>query len=171
MRWIRGKENRDRRAYRSMSPAVGIGIMLFFNFLIVGFLVQPKNQPMASIYGSLLLLASTLLFGRLTWSAVFASVEGIHAANIFASFDLEWTEVNRFKIGRWKLLPSACLIHLTDGRVLHASGIAETNFRNGSAEALVDELNRELTRHVPSRGEGGAQAALFRGASTKLPAG
>jgi len=40
-----------------------------------------------------------------------------------------------------------CLINLRDGRCAHAFGLQEsTNFANGSAQKMVDELMEELAR-------------------------
>lgn len=110
-------------------------------------------------------------FLRLAFSKVDAFEKGIHVTNIFSSFDLAWDQIDQFSIGRWSLLPYVCLIHLSDGEMLHATGIEEsTNFANGSAQTIVDELNRELVERLPDRlqrsptdsGLGAAQSELFR---------
>jgi hypothetical protein len=74
---------------------------------------------------------------------------------VFSTFELPWQKIERFEIGESGLLPKVCVIHLEDGDEKRAMGIQErTNFPNGSAEAMADELNAELAMRI---GGGGAQ--------------
>lgn len=84
---------------------------------------------------------------RAGFSSLSTTNEGIRVVNAFSSFALRWSEIERFEIGRWKLLPYVCLIHLKDGSTMHAGGIQEsTRFKDFSAKDIVDGLNARLTR-------------------------
>ncbi|HWI94451.1 MAG TPA: hypothetical protein VNS60_00105 [Solirubrobacterales bacterium] len=157
--------------YRSNSQlAVGIVIAVVAGAWAIGSLAG-GDQTSLAIAGVLFGLMFVILGLRLAWAAIFSSSDGIRVANIFSSFDLSWHDIERFEIGRWKLLPYVCLIHLKDGKTTHAFGIEESTQRpNGSAEQMANELNRELIRRLSDRSEtpslssspGEAQSELFR---------
>jgi hypothetical protein len=130
-----------------------------------------SHPDAANIYiGIVFSVVFSAVGGRLAWSAIFTSPRGIHVANFMSSFDLRWEEIERFAIGRWKLLPYVCLIHLKNGKVKHAFGIEESTQRpDGSADEMAEELNHELIARSPNRetakqirGSGAAQAEPFR---------
>jgi hypothetical protein len=70
---------------------------------------------------------------------------------MFSSFDLKWSQIERFDIGRSGMLPAVCRVHMKDGRVLRAFGIQESNYsaarRLGAAKAMAEDLNKELAAH------------------------
>lgn len=90
----------------------------------------------------------TLVGLRAGFSSLTANEEGVRLSNTFSRFTLKWSEIERFEIGRWKFLPSVCLIHLRDGRKMHATGIQEARIGNYSAAYMVDDLNAELARRT-----------------------
>lgn len=136
------------RVYRSSSHRPwSIVAIVFYGAIAVDFILQHPGRLSVVVFAILFGCISTLVFGRLAIAGIFTTQEGIQVKNIFAGFSLAWSDIDRFAIGRWSLLPYVCLIYLGDGRVLHASGIEEnTNFANGSAEEIVRELNEELVR-------------------------
>lgn len=162
----------NRRVYRTSSQRTwGIIGIVFFNSIAVDFVFQYPGQIWVLVFAVLFACATTLVFGRMALAGIYATQEGIEVRNILSGFVLGWDEIDRFTIGRWKLLPYVCLIHLHDGQVLHAAGIEEkTNFANGSAEENARELNRELASRRQGRSEddekirtgpGSAQSELF----------
>lgn len=93
-------------------------------------------------------IAFTIFGLRAGFSSLTATDDGIRVSNPFSAFTLGWSEIERFAIGRWKLLPSSCLIHLRDGRKMYAAGIQEARIGDGSAADIVDDLNAELARRT-----------------------
>lgn len=167
-----GRTRSGLRTYRSKSQVMfGVIGILFFNALIIG-MVADYHRTRTFIIGGLFLFANTYINIRAATAAVISSGSGVRVRNVFGSFDLKWNEIQRFDIGRWKLLPYVCLIHLRDGGVKHAFGIEEsTNFPNESAKRMTDELNEELANRRPGgtaddqemeAGHGSAQSELFR---------
>lgn len=169
-----GRKGSDLHTYRSKSQVIfGIIGILFFNALIIGMMAD-YHRTRTFIFGGLFLFANTYINVRAATAAVISSESGVRVRNVFGSFDLKWDEIQRFDIGRWKLLPYVCLIHLRDGGRTHAFGLQEsTNFPNESAKRMTDELNEELTSRRPSgsgaeqraeagQGPGAAQSELFR---------
>jgi hypothetical protein len=162
-----------KRVYRSSSQRTwSIMSIFFFNAIAIDFILQYPGRPPVIVFAVLYGCVFTLGFGRLATAGVFATHKGVQVKNIFSGFSLRWDEIDRFAIGRWKLLPYTCLIYLRDGSMLHAIGIEEnTNFANGSAEEIVRELNDELASRRPlASGDdrpieadpGSAQSELFR---------
>jgi hypothetical protein len=92
--------------------------------------------------------AFTIAGLRAGFSSLTATEDGVQVSNTFENFTLRWNEIERFEIGRWKFLPSVCLIHLRDGRKMHATGIQEARIGDWSAEYMVDDLNAELARRT-----------------------
>jgi hypothetical protein len=167
----------SRRVYRSRSQLVfGVVIAVIFDALAVGVVLEHPSRTRTLIVGGLLVLAITYVSFRVAAAAVIASDSGIRVRNVFSSFDLDWDEIVRFDIGRWKLLPYVCLIHLSDGRLRHAFGIEEsTNVPNEAAKRTAGELNQELTDRRLGGSEaqptapssGGAQEEHFRALDRK----
>ncbi|HWI94450.1 MAG TPA: hypothetical protein VNS60_00100 [Solirubrobacterales bacterium] len=162
----------DKRVYRNSSQrTVGIVALLFFDAIAVDFVFQYPGRAWVLVFAVLYACLMTLIFSRLAFSRIVANDQGIEVKNVLSGFALRWDEIDRFIIGRWKLLPYVCLICLHDDRVLHAIGIEEkTNFANGSAEEIVRQLNRALaSRRQRSSGDdeqirtgpGSAQSELF----------
>jgi hypothetical protein len=156
--------------YRTRSQLIGgIVIIAVANLIALEKVLSNLDHPPTIYIGILFSVIFSTVGGRLAWSAVFTSPDGIHVANFVSSFDLRWEEIEKFDIGRWKLLPYVCLIHTKNGDVKHAFGIEESTQRpNGSAEEMAEELNRELAKRSPDmappilRGPGAAQDELFQ---------
>jgi hypothetical protein len=149
------------RTYRSKdNVVVGAGMFVLGLFFTIGYLQDSMEPAFRAIWA--LVLAYWLGVGfRLTRTGVRSSDRGVRVVNVFSSFDLRWEEISGFRIGRWKLLPCACLIDLKGGGTKVAFGIQEkTNFPNGSAERTAEMLNAELKRVCGSLGH----AATFEGA-------
>lgn len=90
----------------------------------------------------------TIVGLRAGFSSLTATEDGIRVVNPFSTFSLRWNEIERFAIGRWKLLPTSCLIYLRDGRKMYAAGIQEARIGDYSAAYMVDDLNAELARRT-----------------------
>jgi hypothetical protein len=134
-----------RRVYRSRSSLIAGAVWLVIaNVFAVGTIAQDPSSSSLVLVAALYGLVATAICCRLMWSGIFVLDDGIHVANIFTSFDADWDEIERIEIGRWKIARQTCLVHTRDGRVRPALGIQEsTNFPNGSAERLIQELNQE----------------------------
>lgn len=119
------------------------------NGFAISFIIRAPDSPSIIVLAALYGVVSTFVFSRLMWAGIFISPKGVHVANIFESFDLQWREIQRFELGRWKVIPRTCLIHLRDGRVKHAAGVEESvNFPKGDAEKTVDDLNDQLSERL-----------------------
>lgn len=137
--------SRHQIALFSAIGVVGAGIA-------VGMLFEVERT---SVF--LLLIAFLVLWipcnVRLARSGIFTSEEGVRVANLLSSFELEWTEIEEFRIGRWGVFPYVGLIRLSNGEQKHALGIQErSNFPDGSGEEMVNQLNSEVReRHMATQ--------------------
>lgn len=105
------------------------------------------GQGNSLLVGTILVsILFTIVGLRAGLSSLKATENGILISNPLSRFSLKWEEIERFEIGRWKFLPSVCLIYLKDGRKMHASGIQEARIGDFSAANMVDDLNAELAR-------------------------
>lgn len=77
---------------------------------------------------------------------------GFMSLNMFSSFDLEWSQIERFEFGRAGIVPGVCRIHTKSGKVRNAFGISESNYSavrgGGAANRMVEELNKELSMYT-----------------------
>jgi hypothetical protein len=166
-----GRASDDGAVYRTRSQFIGgIAIAVVANVIALAKVLGNLDKPSTIFIGVLFSAIFSTVGGRLAWSAIVTSPEGIHVANFLSSFDLRWDEIDRFGIGRWKFLPYVCLIHMADGTSRHAFGIEESTQRpDGSAEEIADELNQELMKRRSNEHQdratslGSAQSDLFRG--------
>jgi hypothetical protein len=148
--------------------AGGVATMIFFFIGLSG--VIAGSSIMEKIGSGVFGFLASLCMYRYAQSNMTAEETGISVNNPWSRFQLDWEDIARFEIGRWKLSSAICLIHEVGGRVRPAVGIVESsNFPNGSAKCMVDELNKELANRIPDRREGGsgmpagaAQRELFR---------
>lgn len=107
------------------------------------------GQGIALLAGTVLVSILFTTAGlRAGFSSLTATENGVRVKNTIVRDTLRWSEIERFEIGRWKLLPSVCLIHLRDGRKMHATGIQEARIGDHSAAYMVDDLNAELTQRT-----------------------
>lgn len=156
------------RVYQSKLPMVGgaFGTIAFF-FIGVSALVAAPSVAQKVIWGAFGLAMSACMY-RYAQSNLMARSGGIRVSNPWSRFERPWQDIRRFEIGRWKFSSAVCLIHLQDGSVKPAIGIAEGNLSNGSAQRMVIELNEELNARLSTLGVaarsdelGSAQADLF----------
>jgi hypothetical protein len=84
---------------------------------------------------------------RLAFAGIRANDEDIYVKNMLSGYRLKWNDIHKFRIGPWNIFPYVCLIDLKNGRTKHAFGIQErSNFPNGSAERMAEELNARLAQ-------------------------
>jgi hypothetical protein len=133
------------KTFRSKGQLIGgVAIAVISGGVGVGSVFSARS-PIFAVMWAFTGLLCVLMGGRLASARIRVDSDGIHIVNIFKSFDLDWAEVQSFEMGRWAAFPSVCLIHLRDGRRAHAFGLQEsTNFPNGTAQKMVDELTAEL---------------------------
>jgi hypothetical protein len=120
--------------------------------LAIGTITQAGDSVaivlLAAVYG----VVGTIICCRLMWSGVFVVQDGIHVANVFSSYDVPWNDIERLEIGRWRINRQTCLVHTRDGKARPANGLQEsTNFPNGSAKEMIEELNQERPAHSIER--------------------
>jgi hypothetical protein len=134
------------RTYRNRSQLlVCVAAVVVFDALNLDAVLSGR-QGIALLAGTILgSVLFTVVGLKAGFSSLRATPEGIRVSNVFESFSLRWSEIERFEIGRWQL-PYVCLIRLKDGRTMHAGGIQESRWGHGSAEGMVADLNAELAR-------------------------
>jgi hypothetical protein len=163
----------SERTYRGQSQLIGgVIALIIFDLAAIDEILRWRNRPVTVVLASLLFIGVTFIFGRMAMSKIQATVQGIRVANVFSTFELRWDEIDQFTVGRWKLLPYVCLVHIRGDGQRHAFSIQESTQRpNGSAEQMIDELNRELASRRPGgsgddqqgrTGSGTAQSELFQ---------
>ncbi|MDX6636190.1 MAG: hypothetical protein QOF06_2393 [Solirubrobacterales bacterium] len=137
------------RVYRPKENVVfAAGYLVFLLFLFVG-QWGTQMSPVGRSAVIALLGFGALVFFRFGVAGIRASERGVRVINLFSTYELEWREIERFRIGGWKIYPYICLIDLVDGTTRVAFGIQErTNFANGSAQRMADELNEERRARV-----------------------
>jgi hypothetical protein len=152
------------KTFRSRSQLVGgVGTAVVGLGLGVGSAISARGPGFAVAWVLTGVLCAVMGL-RLASARVCIDEAAVHVHNFFSSFDLKWDDVQKFEMGRWGAFPSVCLIRLRAGRSEHAFGLQEsTNFPNGSAQSMVDQLNDELAgrRSSSSAARGSAQADLF----------
>lgn len=139
------------RVYRSRGPifwVLGVGLL---TELISGLrALNPATRYPALWAATMVMIGLVVL--RFVVLRLTAEDRGIHVINFFRSYRLSWNEIERFDIGTVGLLRGVCRIYMVDGKRRSANIVAEnSNFRNGSAQRMVDELNAELARRVGHR--------------------
>ncbi len=147
------------KTFRSKGQLIGgIAIAVIGGGVGVGSVFSARSPVFAAMWAFTGLLC-VVMGAKLASARIRVNGGGIHVVNIFRSFELDWSEIESFEMGRWSAFPSVCLINLSDGRYAHAFGLQEsTNFANGSAQRMVDELMEELARRR-SRTVSGTQAS------------
>jgi hypothetical protein len=135
------------KAFRSRGQLIGgVAIAVIGGGVGVGSVFSARS-PVFAVMWAFTGLLSVHMGARLASARIRVDSSGIQVVNIFKSFDLDWPDIESFEMGRWTAFPSVCLIHLSNGGCAHAFGLQEsTNFANGSAQKMVDELTEELAR-------------------------
>jgi hypothetical protein len=149
--------NREGSLYRTKHHFVGGLIMaIIVAACTVGYLIDTEKIEVriAAIIFFIVCGANSL---RFAFAGIRATAKGIYVTNIFSSYRLKWSDIHKFRIGSWNIFPYVCLIDLKDGGIKHAFGIQErTNFPNGSAEQMAEELNAELSQRRGGTSDGKA---------------
>jgi hypothetical protein len=135
------------RTYRSQSQLmICVAAVVVFNAINCKEVLEGVDGPAALILRVAFAVGYTMFGLKAGFSYLRATPEGVRVSNVFQSFSLRWSEIERFEIGRWQLLPYVCLIRLKGGRTMHAGGIQESRWGQGSAEGMVTDLNAELAQ-------------------------
>lgn len=148
--------SRHQVALFSVIGIVGVGVAVGMLFEV------DKTSVFLLLIGFLVLWIPCNV--RLALSGVFTSENGVRVANLLSSFELEWDDIDQFKIGRWGIFPYVGLIRLRNGEQKHALGIQErTNFPDGSGEEMVSKLNSEVRERLERSltGPGAPESELF----------
>lgn len=133
--------------YRTKSQfVIGIVLAVFTAIVAIGQIIEFETVA-GRVAAAIFLVGGIFVSVRLALAGVRTTDSGIKVVNMFSSYDLSWGDIAHFRIGPKGLFPYVCLIDLRDGGTKHAFGIQErTNFPNGSAERMADELNAELAQ-------------------------
>lgn len=111
-------------------------------------MLADSERASGAILASTFLLLYVPICIRFACARIAVLDNAILVANVFSSRSIRWRDIDRFQVGRWNLFPAVCLIYLSNGQVQHAFGIQErTNFPDGTAEGMAEDLNRELREH------------------------
>jgi uncharacterized membrane protein YraQ (UPF0718 family) len=147
------RSQESERIYRCRSNSVAAVIWLVISIgFAISFVLRAPDSPSIIILAVLFGVVATFILARLLFAAIWVLPSGLRVANLFETFDLQWQDIERFEMGRWKILPRTCLIHLRDGRVKHAAGVEESvNFPKGDAVKMVEQLNGELREKLTQR--------------------
>jgi hypothetical protein len=135
-----------KEIYKSQSQfiAIALGILVFTGLLVWVAIKERNGLVVAAIVIPLILVGGL----RMAMQSVKATSNGIFVRNVFASRFISWREIERFELGRVRMLQAVCIIVLRDGSSYHASAIQASNLaRNRSmneATKLVDALNARL---------------------------
>jgi PH (Pleckstrin Homology) domain-containing protein len=140
---------KSQRTYRSRGQAVTIAVIAVITAgVLIGMMLGARHRDVL-VFEAVFLVAFLLICARAATAGVAVSERGIRVANVFSTTSLPWGTITRFEIGRSGLFPLVCIVRLSDGGTRRAFGIQErTNSPNGSAAAIVDELNAELSRRT-----------------------
>lgn len=82
--------------------------------------------------------------------ALVTDTEGVRIRNTVRTLTIPWDRIERFRIGRYKLLSAVCIIDLVDGESVHAFAIQSPRIRTpaeSKGQEQVDRLNEILTAH------------------------
>lgn len=91
--------------------------------------------------------ASAALFARV---ALVTDTEGVRIRNLVHTLTIPWDRIERFRIGRYKMLSAVCIIDLADGESVHAFAIQVPRIRRraeSKEQQQVDRLNKLLVSH------------------------
>ncbi len=97
------------------------------------------------IFGSVVLGVVVAINARIAWAAVTACDEGIYVANCLTSYKLKWSDIERFELGQFWLIPDVCLIYTTRGKRRGATAVHGGGYPSSrSGKWMVEELTQEL---------------------------
>jgi Bacterial PH domain len=138
-----------KRRYRSSEQVVGIAIIgsvVTIIMLVQAIVAFNQGAPWW------LISAIAFLFAILSWrganAAVYAEQHGVRVVNPLRTELVNWSEIERFTLGRYGPWPHVGLIELRNGSRRHIFGIQAPNPltrpKNRGAQILVEQLNQEL---------------------------
>jgi hypothetical protein len=138
----------ERHVYRNeLQFYMAIGMCILAGMMMMGGVLHAVKHSfvLGMLFVAINCIMIVVVFGRMALTVVIASGSGVHVANMFSSFDLQWGEIDHFDLGaHGKVMSQVCRVHLNNGRVLSAFAVQENRIGGGSAVRMVDELNREL---------------------------
>jgi hypothetical protein len=138
-----------KRRYRSAEQAVLIAVIgpVITIIMLVQAFVAFKQDALWW-----LIAAIAFLFAILSWrgalAAVYTEQHGVRIVNPLRTELVNWSEIERFALGRYGPWPHVGLIELRNGSRRHIFGIQAPNpltrRKNRGAQVLVEQLNQEL---------------------------
>lgn len=135
----------NEHVYRSRMQVVGGAATGIIGGLLGVLMLIESDRPAEIIIASIFLAFFVPTSIRFARARIVTSDDAVFVANVFANRLLNWSDIERFEMGRWTIFPYVCLIRLRNGEVVHAFGIQErTNFPDESGEKMAEEMNAEL---------------------------
>jgi hypothetical protein len=143
------------RSRSQLVGGVGLGILIFALGLIgasqatytTGKIVEAVVA--AAVGGAVVALALR--------AAVVVREDGVEIRNPFGTRRIPWSDVVRFRIGRYRLLSAVCIVDLADGSTQHAFAIqlpgASRRTSQSKEMQMIDLLNEQAAAHRPTRAQ------------------
>jgi hypothetical protein len=124
------------------------GVFLTLVFTVAAF---GRAGPALGAFAALTLAVSI----RMALMRVSVDARGVCVRNVFGSRCFAWAEIDRFELGRFKLLSIVGIVVLRDGSTYHASAIApkpRVASQVDEARCFIDAVNARLAeaRETPS---------------------
>ena len=140
--------NKDNATvYQSRTQRIGGAVTGVIGGLLGVSMLLEAERPGGRVFAALFLVIYVPICIRFARSRLVARRDDVFIANVFSNRSLAWDDIERFEMGRWTIFPYVCLVQMRSGDIEHAFGIQErTNFSDGSAERIAEELNEELGR-------------------------
>jgi hypothetical protein len=140
----------DRLIFRSAGQRLAFGMLLVIDATLFAFAVARSSSLLNAVLGSLLFLFAAALLVRSMLASLVVEGRRIVVRGPLRTTTLRLDEVERFTLGRYKILGSVCQIHRR-GRIIPVfaiQGITGQPRRRSSiqAERAVEDLNRRLAR-------------------------
>jgi hypothetical protein len=154
MHWSMVHGAEDGQRFRSRSQTWTFLVMgAFFGLLWGSQAFRSSVSPDAGAKAAFLTLAvataSTMIWCGLR-PALIADESGVVVRNLISTERLAWSDIARFRIGRFKLLRAVCVIDLKDASSTHAFAIQVHNVVRGREvtreSRMMDDLNARLAQ-------------------------
>jgi hypothetical protein len=134
--------------YRTRSQAIGLAVggILFLALMVVG---SAHSSASHILIFSPIALFSVLLPIRAATTALVVDEQGVTVRNVIRTVSVLWAEIERFEVGRYKILGCVLIVCQNSGDVLPVFAIqgitGQPNRRTSvSARRLAAELNKRL---------------------------
>jgi len=142
-----------RRAYRTRSQAVIVGLTGLFSAVVIPWQALTEDElgrrisfPLNVAFAAIAISFGAFCLLRVTRCGVYPKDGGLRVMNPFSSEWVSWTDVVGFSLRPWGPYPAIGHVDLRDGRSIHIWGIEAPNplFRpkNRSAQLLLQELEQ-----------------------------